>query len=70
MGRTNVVIDDELIARVMQMYDLRSKREAVDFALRELVGELREPRDMLKLRGSRIWRGDLDEMRASQISQR
>jgi Arc/MetJ family transcription regulator len=34
VGRTNVVIDDELIDTVMRLYGLRTKREAVDFALR------------------------------------
>ena len=39
MGRTNIVIDDELVARAMELYGLRTKREAVDYALRRLVGE-------------------------------
>lgn len=34
MGRTNIVIDDELVAQVMKLWDLKTKREAVDFALR------------------------------------
>jgi Arc/MetJ family transcription regulator len=41
MGRTNIVIDDELVARAMELYGLRTKREAVDYALRRLVGEVR-----------------------------
>ena len=32
MGRTNIDIDDRLIAAVMQRYSLRTKREAVDLA--------------------------------------
>ena len=50
MARTNVDVDDELVAKVMQRYGLRSKREAIDLALRRLVGEA-DPRDMLELRG-------------------
>jgi Arc/MetJ family transcription regulator len=42
MGRTNIVIDDALVGRVMELYGLRTKREAVDFALRRLVGETLE----------------------------
>jgi Arc/MetJ family transcription regulator len=42
MGRTNIVIDDKLVARVMEMYGLRTKREAVDYALRRLAGETPE----------------------------
>jgi hypothetical protein len=35
--RTNIEIDDELIAEAMELLGLRTKREAVDYALRELV---------------------------------
>lgn len=42
MGRTNIVIDDDLVARAMEMYDLRTKREAVDYALRRLVGDMQD----------------------------
>lgn len=35
--RTNIEIDDELIAEAMKLLGLRTKREAVDYALRELV---------------------------------
>ncbi|QGK71114.1 type II toxin-antitoxin system VapB family antitoxin [Allosaccharopolyspora coralli] len=37
MTRTNIDIDDELIANVMDRYRLGSKREAVDFALRRVA---------------------------------
>ncbi len=36
MGRTNIEIDDELIARVMTRHGYRTKREAVDRALRAM----------------------------------
>jgi Arc/MetJ family transcription regulator len=65
MGRTNVVVDDELIGRVMRAYGFRTKREAIDFALRELVGRY-EPIDMLDMEGTG-WEGDLDEMRATRF---
>src|SRR5215207_9151919 len=38
MSRTNIELDDELIAEVMRRYGVRTKREAVDLALRRLVG--------------------------------
>ena len=37
--RTNIVIDEELVSKVMRTYDLKSKRAAVDFALRTIVSE-------------------------------
>lgn len=61
LGRTNVVIDDDLIAKAMQLYGFRTKRETIDYALRRLVGR-REPRDMLDLEGMG-WDGDLAELR-------
>ena len=39
MGRTNIEIDDELVEAVMVRYDLSTKREAVDYALRALIGK-------------------------------
>jgi Arc/MetJ family transcription regulator len=65
MGRTNVVVDDKLIGRVMQLYGLRTKREAIDLALRRLVGEYTQ-RDMLDMEGIG-WDGDLEEMRAARF---
>ena len=37
MVRTNVVIDDELIGDVIQRFGLKSKRAAIDFALRAVL---------------------------------
>ena len=63
MTRTNVDIDDELIARVMKKYGLRTKREAIDFALRRVAGPAKmTPDEILALAGTG-WDGDLDEIR-------
>jgi Arc/MetJ family transcription regulator len=66
VGRTNIDIDDRLIAAVMQRYGLRTKREAVDLALRRLVGEPPTAEEVLQLEGSG-WVGDLEGMRASRM---
>lgn len=63
--RTNIEIDDELIGRAMRIYRLPSKREAVDLALRRLVGEPMSREEMLAAEGSG-WSGDLDEIRPRQ----
>jgi Arc/MetJ family transcription regulator len=67
MTRTNIDIDDELVAEAMRRYGLRSKKEAVDFALRRLVGPRLSPEFLQGLEGIG-WEGDLDEMRASKIA--
>jgi len=38
MGRTNIDIDDDLVGEVMRRFGLHTKKEAVDLALRRLVG--------------------------------
>jgi Arc/MetJ family transcription regulator len=64
MTRTNIEIDDELVGRAMRLYRLRSKREAVDLALRRLVGEPMTRTELLATEGSG-WVGDLDAIRAA-----
>jgi Arc/MetJ family transcription regulator len=67
MSRTNIDLNDELVAEAMARYGLRSKREVVEFALRRLVGEPMSPDEALTLEGSG-WEGDLDQMRASRVA--
>lgn len=67
MARTNVVLDDALVERVMRLYGLRTKREAIDFALRAVAGT-RKRREILDLRGAG-WAGDLRKMRVSRAPQ-
>ena len=52
----------------MSLHRLRSKREAVDFALRRLVEEPLSIEEARAMRGSG-WEGDLDEMRTSTVQQ-
>ena len=65
MSRTNIDIDEDACREVMDRYQLSTKREAVNLALRRLVGEALSTEDARRLRGSG-WEGDLAEMRASR----
>ena len=67
MTRTNIEIDDELIERVMRRYDFRTKREAVEGALRRMDIEPFTREEILELEGMG-WEGDLDQMRATRES--
>ena len=67
MGRTNIVLDDELIDKAKSMTGIKTIRELVHHALRELVRHKRQ-RDLLKLRGNIDWEGDLDEMRRGRLA--
>ena len=69
MGRTNIDIDDDVIRRVQAGYGLRTKREAVDFALRRLLVEPFTQQEALAAEGSG-WDGDLDELRAGTAPRR
>ncbi len=65
MARTNIDIDDDACRAVMDRYNLASKREAVNFALRVLAAEPLDVDEARRLRGSG-WDGDLGEMRSSR----
>lgn len=52
MSRTNIEIDDDLVAAAQRMYRLDSKRSAVDLALRRLVGEALTRDEALAMQGS------------------
>lgn len=54
MARTNIDIDDALVAQVMTRYRLESKRSAVDFALRSLISEPMTRAELLAMRGTGI----------------
>jgi len=66
MARTNIDIDDDACRAVMDRYQLASKRDAVNLALRRLAGEVLDLDDARAMRGSG-WDGDLAEMRASRV---
>lgn len=60
--RTNIVIDDKLMADTLRATGLKTKREAVELGLRTLL-RLRQQSEIKKLRGRVTWEGDLDAMR-------
>ena len=60
--RTNIDIDDEVMREAQRLTGVRTKREAVDLALRELVARHRRL-GVLDLRGRVHWEGDLNTSR-------
>jgi Arc/MetJ family transcription regulator len=63
--RTNIVIDDQLMAEAMRLTGLKTKKEIVELALRTLL-RLRQQEEIRRLRGKLDWQGDLDAMRADK----
>lgn len=67
MARTNLDIDDNACAEVMRRYGLRTKREAVNLALRTLASEPLALEEARQLRGSG-WQGNLDDLRTNRLT--
>jgi Arc/MetJ family transcription regulator len=65
MSRTNIDVDDEACRVVMERYQLKTKRDAVNFALRTVAADALSLEAARCLRGSG-WDGDLGELRASR----
>ncbi|MEH3104274.1 MAG: type II toxin-antitoxin system VapB family antitoxin [Sphingomonas phyllosphaerae] len=63
--RTNIDIDDRLMAQAMRITGKKTKRDAVHEALARLV-ELDQQAEIRSLRGAIDWVGDLDDMRTSK----
>jgi Arc/MetJ family transcription regulator len=60
--RTNIVIDDELMANALKVTGLTKKKEFVKQGL-ELLIKRNQQQKIRDLRGKVKWEGDLDEMR-------
>lgn len=60
--RTNIVIDDKLMAATLRATGIKTKREVVELGLKTLL-RLRQQTELRKLEGKYEWEGDLDAMR-------
>jgi Arc/MetJ family transcription regulator len=60
--RTNINIDDALMAEVLERTGLPTKKAAVEEGLRLLI-QMAKQKAVLDLRGKIRWVGDLDAMR-------
>ena len=60
--RTNIVIDDRLMADALKATGLNTKKEAVEEGLKLLIRRNKQQK-IRKLRGKLKWEGNLDEMR-------
>ncbi|RMA82616.1 type II toxin-antitoxin system VapB family antitoxin [Umboniibacter marinipuniceus] len=63
--RTNIVIDDQLMANALKATGLRTKREVVEEALKLIVRQ-RQQQSIKSLRGKLDWQGDLNELRSAE----
>ena len=60
--RTNVVVDDDLIASALKVSGLKTKKDAIEEGLKLLV-QVKRQKEIKQFRGKLKWSGNLDEMR-------
>ena len=60
--RTNVVIDDKLMASALKASGLRTKKSAIEEGLKLLV-QVKRQKEIKRLRGKLKWSGNLEKMR-------
>lgn len=60
--RTNIEIDDALLEKVMKLAQIKTKKEAVQKALKAYLRNIRL-QELSSLSGKIKWEGNLDEMR-------
>ena len=63
--RTNIVIDDELMAQALKATGLETKKDVVEQGLKLLVQRKRQ-QSIRALRGNISWEGNLNEMRNNE----
>ena len=64
--RTNIDIDDDLMAKAMRASGAPTKRAAVEQGLRLLI-DVRGQRAIRQLRGKVKWPGDLESSRLGRV---
>jgi Arc/MetJ family transcription regulator len=63
--RTNIVIDDDLMADAIKATGLSTKKEVVEQGLK-LIIKRNQQQAIRQLRGKLQWEGDLEEMRGAE----
>ncbi|MEK6775986.1 MAG: type II toxin-antitoxin system VapB family antitoxin [bacterium] len=66
MARTNIELDDELIKQGLKATKLKTRKELVHYALKELIRR-KKRKGLLEFEGKVIWEGSLDRMRRSRV---
>ncbi len=63
--RTNVVVDDKLMASALKLSGLKTKKDAIEEGLKLLV-QVKSQKKIKRFRGKLEWSGDLDKMRSDK----
>ena len=60
--RTNIVIDDQLMADALKATGIKTKREVVEMGLKTLI-KLKQQEKIKAFKGKLSWDGNLEDMR-------
>lgn len=66
MLRTNIELDEKLVNEAMRLTHKKTKKELVNYALKELVSRFKRKK-VLELESKVEWSGNLSEMRKSRV---
>lgn len=65
MLRTNIELDEKLVAEGLKLTHLKTKKDLVNHALQELVRK-KKRKNLLAMEGKVEWTGDLTKMRKNR----
>ncbi len=66
MLRTNIELDEKLVKEGMKLTRKKTKKELVNYALKELVSKIKRKK-LLDIEGKVKWTGKLGDMRKSRV---
>lgn len=67
MGRTNVVLNDDLVAECQGVTGIKTRKALIDHALRELLRHDSQSK-ILELKGKIDWEGDMAAFRKGRTA--
>ncbi len=67
MHRTNIELDERLVKEGMRLFNKKTKKELVDFALREVI-QREKAKGILELEGKVKWEGNLRKLRKGRFA--
>ncbi len=63
--RTNVVINDDLMAQALNASGFKTKKDTIEEGLKLLI-QMKSHKEIKQFRGKLKWSGNLDEMRTDK----
>ena len=63
--KTNIIIDEQLIADALKVTGLKTKIEVIEMGLKTLIN-LKKQEQIKQFKGKLKWEGDLEEMRLNK----